>query len=367
MHSTTLLVFASLFLLQISAETALTTFFHPNNQEQSPIQNKVKNAVVYIVDYEYVNAAEISSGTLCESVIWSNTGKGALIKVDMWVFYKDTPKVRNVIEDWEKNRNSRRCFENVFFRSLDPELKKNELNPSLFTPQNARLAIGSLLPVHYQKALYMDADTIVDMNVFRAFRHSSSRALGIVISNMAPTVEDVLLKKNIQTLNGKLPQWFQRVNVNDKLPNSGVFIANLTSWRRLKTTRKASRYLKDNQNTPLFRLKDQVILHLLFKSDHRTSEKLVFELPGKWNICGLGFAWNHMSEQELEDKFGINVSDTTNYTVRRKEGIYHWSGPMKYWKPNGANRHLSSYFISLLIQQMKDVDQALATIADKAF
>lgn len=178
-----------------------------------------------------------------------------------------------------------------------PDLK--DLRDSrLFTQHLTRAALASillprLLP-HEDKALFLDADVIVNGNLGELWQ-TDLQGYGLA----------AVLDPSERVLGNDIRNW-QALNLDAEAPyfNSGVLLLSLEYWRQQGMENTLLRLMND----PTIQRKrnDQSLLNIAFM--HRW-----LALPGHWN----------QQVVLLEDRIGF---------IRRKKGILHCVTGMKPWR-----------------------------------
>lgn len=176
-----------------------------------------------------------------------------------------------------------------------------------------RLLIANLAPSDWDRALYLDADTLVLRPITALFTLDLTDApIAACLEYYSPTIDGPHGVRNWRKkkLNGEAAYF-----------NSGVMLMNLSIWRSQDLGRKALGYARSNFND---------ILHL-------DQEALNAVLNG--NFLTLDAVWNVTSFWRHEDRrVGVQAKILDDARIR------HFTGPYKPWWPDTQDvPHVARY------------------------
>jgi lipopolysaccharide biosynthesis glycosyltransferase len=173
-----------------------------------------------------------------------------------------------------------------------------------------RLFIPEYLPQTVKKALYIDADAIVERNLEEVWSFDVSEwAAGAVQDQVLPYASS---KEGI-------PKYQEYgLEPRTKCFNAGVLLINLDHWRDNQVSKKVLQYL--NSFDGPVRLQDQDGLNVVLADKWK-------ELPWRWNVGAVRVPkFERWEEADLRKKYNDEVS-----VVRKNPGIVHFVGPGKPW------------------------------------
>ena len=161
----------------------------------------------------------------------------------------------------------------------------------------ARFFVPDFLPPDVRRAVYLDTDTLVTGDIAELFETQlQGRSMAAVSQG-----------DSLQTWLGiKIPG----VGPEHRMRNSGVLLIDVQLWRLTSITK----WLLDTAHTLRFN-NDQTVINVYFARHNVT------DLESRWNEFNLGYDYRSKDRHVLDS-----------------EGILHWSGPRKWWKPNGVFR-----------------------------
>ena len=214
---------------------------------------------------------------------------------------------------------------------LPPKLHVRTKLTNLESPLNfARFFLDELLPAGTQKALYLDADTIVLGDACSLYDASLS---GGDICAATPR-RQVLGDKGVSSLKGKRLLDLYRHRYGADLPlrehgfNAGVFVFNLDAWRRLNLTAEVMYWIKANNNESLYQLGSQPPLTLAVYGARNGTGRCQ-ALPAEWHLDCLGC-------------LGPGRLKTKEQLVSAK--LLHWNGPNKPFATRGRKNDIHGHY-----------------------
>jgi len=158
----------------------------------------------------------------------------------------------------------------------------------------ARYFVPDFLPLDVRRAVYLDTDTIVTGDIAELFETQlQGRSMAAVSQG--------------DSLQHWLGIEIPGVGPEYRMRNSGVLLIDVQLWRSTDITKwllATSKTLRYNN--------DQTVLNVYFARHNVT------DLDPRWNVFNLGY------EYRIKDTHVLGL-----------KGILHWSGPRKWWKPNG--------------------------------
>ena len=214
---------------------------------------------------------------------------------------------------------------------LDLSLKElSGMRPTMYLRTQAvysRLLLDQKLPVHIDRALWLDTDVIVNSDISQVY-HADLKG------NVIGAVEDVsvnhLTAEHIQHLQKDLGI----ENPQDYF-NSGVLLIDLQKWRAQAIGQKAVAFARQHYHA--MHAQDQDVLNAVLKGNWE-------HLPGKWNqsqylpnlnenegiihLIGKCKPWHADYEYRFKERF-FEILDSTAFKGRRP---YHLWGLAKYLK-----------------------------------
>jgi lipopolysaccharide biosynthesis glycosyltransferase len=169
----------------------------------------------------------------------------------------------------------------------------------------AVLFLGTLLPSHWGRVIYLDVDTISRASIEELWKMPlEGQLVGAAQDDYVPTVAS---RYGVQG--------WQELGIDDDTPyfNSGVLLVDLDAWRKLAMHEEAVRYIEDNR-------------HDILQSDQEALNAVV---KGEW--LNIGTEWNVTNYwRKSERRNGRNADILNNAKIR------HFTGPLKPWVSGGA-------------------------------
>lgn len=261
------------------------------------------HAIVYCVDGSYLNAAGISAMS-----IWDNLGS----EKDLDLIVCIEPGVKVADQRAFNAKMRRECgVEAQFLRSTLLERNSGSLekiDAGRFTTASLRRIQVPLVLRHYERILYLDADTLAV---------SALPPLNSVDLAQRPFAASRDAFVHTWEHDGGIPGAIGRAT--ETYFNAGVLLIDPPVWEKEDLTRRAFAYLSENSNR--LRYYDQDALNVA--------------ASGNWSE--LPEAWNHMHSWDIEDD------------IRGKATILHTSGELKFWHsdfPAGTRRSTYSSYQS---------------------
>lgn len=161
--------------------------------------------------------------------------------------------------------------------------------------------MDSFLPEHVTKAMWIDADTIMNCNVVSMVRNvlneKDSRNIIAAVSSEGP-------------LAGFTEETRQKYNLTRSF-NAGVYVVDLAKWRLKDMSNKIRKIAQKNRKKRMYQLGSQPPMQLAIKDRFEP-------LEWKWNVKVTNFELYDRKENE------------------EQTCVFHWSGRDKPWDVNAT-------------------------------
>lgn len=161
-----------------------------------------------------------------------------------------------------------------------------------------RVLLGDILPASCEKAIYLDADTVVLQDLSVLWRIDMQGKILLAVQEGMVTVS---------TGDG-LPE-YEALGIPADTPlfNAGVFVVDLDKWRRADVSRKVLKYLKRNYDHVMYW--DQDGLNAILSCE-------VSIIPKSWNY-----------RVDCHESFPESVVDT----IKKNAAVVHYASSEKPW------------------------------------
>lgn len=195
-----------------------------------------------------------------------------------------------------------------------------------------RFWIGDLFK-DYERALYLDPDTIVSGSIAELWRTDlQGRAIGAV------------------PIPGSIRPQQHGMPAGSLFFNAGVMLFDLTAWRARSYGDKCLDFLRDHPEKALDG--DQDILNLCLQKDW-------LPLPFRWNVIGPFYRLSH----------DLKLSMAQVEEIRRDASIIHYNGGAKPWSYMSEHPRKADYWKYLRLTGWRDVkpdDYTMANVLRKS-
>ena len=200
-------------------------------------------------------------------------------------------------------------FSEYTFRTLE------QFNETIYY----RLLIPELIPQQFTKAIYLDADVIVEANLDRLWTHEMDGHALLAVPER--TVSD--------------PEWgvaqWRELGLDPNAPyfNSGMLVLNLRRWREEAIGHRIMKYLTD-QREALNYPGDQEGFNAILCGDWKP-------LDWKWNVVSSIFDSTDKSEFAQKQNQS-EISDARYDDLLNRPYIIHYTGySIRPWEPGGTH------------------------------
>lgn len=267
-----------------------------------------RHTVVYSTDATYWEHTYVSLYSLLVNNRDISLDVRVLAETPDDQFFERVSELRHVHDDFD-----------VSWLPVDDQLFSEAPARDYFSKANYfRLMIGSLVPAHVERILYLDSDVIVRRSLRDLF------ALDIQDHVLAATPDYGLSSQGTHQ---------SRLGLHARTPyfNSGVLLINLNLWRQLEIETRCMDYIRQNERNPV-------------KLEFVDQDALNVVVGCRWRSVGPSFNFTEWTINSRRFRDFDTSAQLGGLITADGPAIVHYAGGGKPWRGRSRNPYEFDYW-----------------------